>query len=410
MSDAAALLTATAAILGVVLGIPGYFRWRSRRDKAAAVGEAFEAVVRGLGSGDEVERLAGAVRLRRFFDPQTELGQGGTPYAAEAVNVIAAILRRQEAGDLQKLLADGLAFAPSLEGADLQRTNLQRAYLGARPDRVVSLRDADFFRADLTGASLKGATAAGAVFYQSLLRRTVFKNADLRGANFFEADLLDARFEGAALEGATFADARNVPAEVLAGLDAAGVHRGAEGPSAPAAEESARERPLRIFVSEPGRLSPPQRQAVARVEDALRDERLELRRVGRDDYPVANPIGEVCRAMSGCDGVLVIGLRQLEIERGVWRRATAEEAPVADQASATPWNQVEAGIAVGLDLPVLVLRDAGVVGGVFDPGSAGDRIHLLDLDTDDASFAFRQGVADWLAAVRERARTGGPGG
>jgi uncharacterized protein YjbI with pentapeptide repeats len=73
------------------------------------------------------------------------------------VRVIAALLRdRNTDEELQKLLADGLAYAPDLRGADLQRCNLNRAYLGERDGRTVDLSKADLYRADLTRASLRG--------------------------------------------------------------------------------------------------------------------------------------------------------------------------------------------------------------------------------------------------------------
>src|SRR6185437_6689317 len=115
----------------------------------------------------EVDRLAGAVLLRRFFDPLTEYGLTHLPYADESINVIAAILRTEKTGVVQKLLADGLAHAPSLEGADLQGANLENAYLGARSRKPVNLSRADLYQANLRGASLKGARAAGTVFYKA---------------------------------------------------------------------------------------------------------------------------------------------------------------------------------------------------------------------------------------------------
>jgi hypothetical protein len=54
------------------------------------------------------------------------------------VAVIAALLRNTPTGELQKLLADGLAYASGLQGADLQECNLSRAYLGRRPRTAVS--------------------------------------------------------------------------------------------------------------------------------------------------------------------------------------------------------------------------------------------------------------------------------
>jgi hypothetical protein len=212
------------AVLGglatAVLGLLKYFDFRSRRERSAAAGQAFIATVDALASDDEARRLAGAILLRRFFDPETEQGERTTPYANEAIRVIAALLRGTSPGTLQKLLADGLAFAPSLRNADLQGCVLVRAYLGQRPDRKPDLTRADFFESDLTEASLKQATACEAVFYRATLRDTVFRGTDLSGADFREADLDGANFDGATLAGARFERATNIPDEVRARLGA----------------------------------------------------------------------------------------------------------------------------------------------------------------------------------------------
>jgi hypothetical protein len=149
-------------LIGGIVAILKYFNYRTNRDKKAAVGQAFSSVISLLASESEVERVTGAVLLRRFFDPESEFGMAEAAYAEEAVNVMAAVLRSSDAGVLQKLLADGLSHAPTLEGADLQRTNLQNAYLGSRAGRKARLSGADFFKADLSGASLKDAEAEAA--------------------------------------------------------------------------------------------------------------------------------------------------------------------------------------------------------------------------------------------------------
>ena len=63
-------LTALTALLGaaaaLITGVLQYFR--TRREKMNAVRESFDAVVASLASKVEVERLAGAILLRRFFD------------------------------------------------------------------------------------------------------------------------------------------------------------------------------------------------------------------------------------------------------------------------------------------------------------------------------------------------------
>lgn len=216
-----------------MLGILKYFNYRSRRDRAAAVGQSFVEAVDALASADRVKQLAAAILLRRFFDRRTEQGSAGTPYQHESIAVIAALLRATETGQLQKLLADSLAYAPSLRYADLQGCNLEQAYLsGERLGRQVDLSDADLFEADLARASLKGSKAQRTVFYHATLANTVlanadlvgadFRDADLTGADFRHADLSGARFEGAVLTGAKFAAAKNLPAPIEQLLDGDG--------------------------------------------------------------------------------------------------------------------------------------------------------------------------------------------
>jgi uncharacterized protein YjbI with pentapeptide repeats len=208
-----------AGLATAFVGVFKYFNYRTRRDRVALVGQSFSETVDALSSKDEIKQLAAAILLRRFFDRKTEQGSAGAPYQQEAIRVIAALLRTTETGQFQKLLADGLAYAPSLHHADLQECNLAGAYLGARPDRRVDLSHADLFKADLTGASLKGATARGTVFYGATLVNTVFDGVDLTDADFRDANLSEASFDRSTLTGARFSGAANVPPAIQALLD-----------------------------------------------------------------------------------------------------------------------------------------------------------------------------------------------
>ena len=223
------------ALLTAIVGLFKYFEFRSRRDRLNAVGQAFDSVIDALGAQEEAKRLAGAILLRRFFDPRTEQGERSAPYAKEAVAVIAALLREAPAGNFQKLLADGLGYSRSLDDADLQGCNLQDAYLGARPDRAVDLTAADFFGANLTSASLRGARAQNAVFYGATLHDTVFEGCDLTAADFRQADLQGARFANAVLTGARFEGAKNLPPEIEPPVEAQGTAQLVATSDAPAA-------------------------------------------------------------------------------------------------------------------------------------------------------------------------------
>ncbi|MFF0222224.1 pentapeptide repeat-containing protein [Streptomyces sp. NPDC004629] len=208
----------------VGVSVLGVLNFQRKRDRSAAVGAAFKDVVESLASDNTTQQMAAAILMRRFFDNNSEQGAGRTPYANEAVAVIAGLLRKSETGQIQKVLADGLRYAPSLSGADLQGCNLARSYLGSREGdkKVVDLSAADLFEADLTGASLRGVTAARAVFYRATLVDAVLVDAVLVGADFREARLAGANFTGARLDGAQFSEAVDIPADIASRLDAQG--------------------------------------------------------------------------------------------------------------------------------------------------------------------------------------------
>ena len=396
LKDIASLITAFVAIVGSVLAVTKYL---SRRDKQLAAQQAFRSVLDSLSSAVEHQRLGGAILLRRFFDPNTELGEGGTPYAREVVDVIAAVLRETQTGNFQKLLADGLLYASSLESVDLQRTNLQNAYLGYKSDGVApNLKRADFYRADLSAASLKGANAENAVFYQARLHNTIFKGANLIGASFFEADLLGANFSGAKLLNANFTGARNMPKGLIARIAEDGIYRGPET-FTPETQSAGAERP-KVFISKPGTLNVLQQELVREVRRILAEENIDATTVERGDYPNVGAISEVRRVLMGCSGALVIGFRQLEVTKGTWRSGTGEAKSVEDVALPTTWNHVEAGMAAMAGLPMLFLVERGVIGGLFELGDVGHSVTTLDLMQPNHD-EVRRSIEGWAHSVRE---------
>jgi hypothetical protein len=71
-SQYATAAVALAGIPAALFGVFQFIQYRTRRDKMALVSELFTKVIEALASEVEVERLAGAILLRRFFDPTTE--------------------------------------------------------------------------------------------------------------------------------------------------------------------------------------------------------------------------------------------------------------------------------------------------------------------------------------------------
>jgi len=106
-----------------------------------------------------------------------------------------------------------------------------------------------------------------------------------------------------------------------------------------------------------------------------------------------------------CAGAVILGFEHCHVTAGCWKRGTTEEREVVDPiAFPTPWNQLEAGILFGLQLPLLVFRQPPVSGGIFDNGVTDVFIHQMP--TDGMSQGNKTALAEvfrkWQARVRDR--------
>ena len=130
---------------------------------------------------------------------------------------------------------------------------------------------------------------------------------------------------------------------------------------------------------------------------------LEPRALGRSDYPTELPLREVMLVARHCSGGLILGFEQYRSLSGIRKPGAQEEQRHdAHVRIPTPWNHLEAGILFGLRLPILIFREPGIEGGVFDPGVTDVFIHEMPTPTD--TKARREALSDvflkWQAEVR----------
>jgi hypothetical protein len=159
-----------------------------------------------------------------------------------------------------------------------------------------------------------------------------------------------------------------------------------------------------VFVSSPTTLSPAQETARAIIIKHLTDNGLEPRALGRSDYPTELPLREVLLIARRCSGGVILGFEQFRAHTGISKPGTANENVIPTPTSIpTPWNQLEAGILFSQKLPLLVFRDDGISGGIFDNGVSDVFIHSMPPPTISkaAKVALKQVFAKWTAKVRD---------
>ncbi|MCK6446638.1 MAG: hypothetical protein L6Q99_09625 [Planctomycetes bacterium] len=158
-----------------------------------------------------------------------------------------------------------------------------------------------------------------------------------------------------------------------------------------------------VFVSCPTSLNAAQDASRKMILRELDRANLEPRALGRSDYPTDLPLREVFLLAKHCSGGVILGFEQIQLQTGIAKRGTPSEKPVTRAVPfPTPWNQLEAGILFGLQLPLLVFAEDGITGGVFDPGVTDVFIHRMPDPTMSASAkkALAAVFQKWQASVR----------
>jgi hypothetical protein len=164
-------------------------------------------------------------------------------------------------------------------------------------------------------------------------------------------------------------------------------------------------RKIPVFVSCPTKLNVEQeekRKVILKILDELQ---LEPRALGRGDYPKDYPLREVYIIAKHCSGGVILGFEQIFIETGIIKRNSAcakiIDTPILIP---TPWNNLEAGILFGLKLPLLIFKEDGIEGGVFDHGITDAFVHLMPppIPDKDKLDELNQVFLKWFACVNKK--------
>ena len=154
-----------------------------------------------------------------------------------------------------------------------------------------------------------------------------------------------------------------------------------------------------VFLSRPTALSKRQRSTFCSWSLALEQRGLELRALSRNEY-VPDPWASLRERLGAVEGVVIFGFRQLEAVTRAFCSDTFDqrEPPTA---LASTWTQIEAGLAISADLPVLALAERGVSDGVFDPATWGTQVIGHELSEVPAQRA----LDELFLAIQKRHRS-----
>jgi hypothetical protein len=135
-----------------------------------------------------------------------------------------------------------------------------------------------------------------------------------------------------------------------------------------------------IFVSKPTTQTSRQSEFTSKLEEILEARDFNIRSLGTSDFSNVAPLLKIQKIMDDCEGALILGLKQLNINKGILKQNTKSERKIINNDLPTPWNHIEAGIAFALKIPLLIIKEEGIEGGIFDMGSSDRFIHQINID------------------------------
>ena len=366
-------LTVFSAIAYGVIKAYNYLR-NNKRKRYETEKESFEKLVGQLASDNKTSQLASAILLRKYFDEarmSQEKKNGKKGYfldlKTETINLISSVLRVLPSGIFQKTLADGLAYAKDLSKRDLQKTNLQDAFLDNKNGRL-TMNETDLYLADLSYANMTGVDARGIILYKANLFCTSINDCDFTDANFRYSDLAGISIRDCTLKGADFMGAHNLPKDIKDGLveelkdGKKKLVFNKEGKVSAEHEKNGKS----IFFSMPGVMKKEEEILTKEYQKLLMGRGYDVIYYSPDKYPGFGQFEKVKADINNSAAMIVFGYKQVHVDKGICRQGTKDESIMDGKWFSTSWNDIEGGMGLMKGLPILLVYDFDINNGIFD--------------------------------------------
>ena len=154
---------------------------------------------------------------------------------------------------------------------------------------------------------------------------------------------------------------------------------------------------ISVFLSYPKPHLISQKKFIIRLKEYLRTRGLEPRTLGVTDYDMDAPLKAIRRLMLESNGIITIAFKRSFIpEAKVKANAdieTIEEFQMQNIWLTSPYCQIEPAMAYQLGLPILILREKGVIQeGLLEKGVVGT--YMPEFSLNDDNFDYLQ-TPEW---------------
>ncbi len=165
---------------------------------------------------------------------------------------------------------------------------------------------------------------------------------------------------------------------------------------------------ISVFLSYPKPYLKVQRDFIDSVIEYLLSRGLEPRTLGVTDYDMEEPLIAIRRLMMESNGLLTVAFRRGYIENGQGKPDSDIGESYYDLSNrwiTSPYCQIEPAMAFQLGIPILILRESGVIAdGILEKGVTGTYLPEFDLDNPVSQYLnsceWQQLIGKWEGCVR----------
>lgn len=163
-----------------------------------------------------------------------------------------------------------------------------------------------------------------------------------------------------------------------------------------------------VFLSYPQPYLKRQEDFVRLIIKYLRERGFEPRTLGVTDYDINEPLAAIRRLMLESNGLITIAFRRSLIKSGI----SKPESDIGKSACqltgnwlTSPYCQIEPAMAFQLGLPILILKEKGVIPeGILEKGVTGTYLPEFNLEDSVSEYLdseeWRQLIGKWEGYVR----------
>lgn len=154
-----------------------------------------------------------------------------------------------------------------------------------------------------------------------------------------------------------------------------------------------------IFLSYPKPFNSNQKLFISELCEYLFARGLEPRTLGVTDYDVDAPLKAIRRLMLESNGLMTVAFRRTLVESAEWKPGTSDAHHIQNKWLTSPFSHIEPAMAFQIGLPVLILREVGVIeDGVLEKGVVGTYMPEFDLSNSTSSYLSS---VEWGQVIRK---------